>query len=76
MLGIAYVDNVDGVPNAKVQKAGGGFGIIAGFIAWWNMLAGLADRSNSLFLVPVLHFPWSEKGREARGKTKDLEKES
>ncbi len=22
--------------------------------------------SNSLFLIPVFHFPWSEKGREAR----------
>ena len=23
-------------------------------------------RSNSFFLIPVFHFPWSEKGREAR----------
>lgn len=22
--------------------------------------------SNSFFLIPVFHFPWSEKGREAR----------
>lgn len=23
-------------------------------------------NSNSFFLIPVFHFPWSEKGREAR----------
>lgn len=76
MLAISYIDNVDGVPNVKLQRAGGGFGIVAGFVAWWNMLAGIADRSNSLFLIPVLHFPWSDQGRAARGKTKDVEKEA
>lgn len=28
----------------------------------------MADSSNSFFLVPVVHFPWSVKGREKRGK--------
>jgi hypothetical protein len=27
------------------------------------------SNSNSFFLIPVVHFPWSEKGREARAKT-------
>jgi len=30
------------------------------------MLAGLADPSNTFFIIPVFHFPWSEKGREMR----------
>jgi len=73
-LGSAYCLNTDGVPVASLQKAGGAFGIVEAFIAWWNMLAGIADSSNSFFLVPVLHFPWSEKGRAARGKVTDEEK--
>lgn len=72
MLATAYIDNstVAGVtaPNKSLNVAGGAFGIVAAFLAWWNMLAGIADKSNSLFLVPVAHFPWSEKGRERRGK--------
>ncbi|KAI6893546.1 Acetate permease [Hortaea werneckii] len=55
-----------GEPSVPLTRAGGAFGIVASFIAWWNMLAGIADPSNSLFLVPVFHFPWSEKGREQR----------
>lgn len=34
----------------------------------YNALAGIADPSNSFFLIPVAHFPWSDKGRERRGK--------
>ena len=34
----------------------------------YNALAGIADPSNSFFLIPVAHFPWSEKGRERRNK--------
>lgn len=79
MLGTGYIDNTTtaGVtsPNGSLIKAGGVFGIIAGFIAWWNMMAGIADKSNSFFLIPVLHFPWSEKGREKRrGSVVDPEK--
>ncbi|KFX88798.1 hypothetical protein O988_08901 [Pseudogymnoascus sp. VKM F-3808] len=48
-------------------KAGGVFGLLAAFLAWYNALAGIADTSNSFFIIPVAHFPWSEKGREARG---------
>ena len=31
-----------------------------------NGLANAIDNSNSFFLIPVFHFPWSEKGRENR----------
>jgi len=34
----------------------------------YNALAGIADPSNSFFIIPVAHFPWSEKGREMRQK--------
>ncbi|KAM7191914.1 GPR1/FUN34/yaaH family domain containing protein [Rhypophila sp. PSN 637] len=50
----------------KLNQAGGGFGMIAAFLAWYNAFAGIADSSNSFFLIPVFHFPWSEKGREQR----------
>ena len=75
-LGISYLDaqnHPDGLPNLAWQKAGGGLGIIAAFLAWYNMLAGLLDPGNSFFLVPVIHFPWSEKGREDRKKAKQDE---
>lgn len=55
-----------------LQKAGGFFGFLAAFMAWYNALAGLQDSSNSWFMVPVIHFPWSEKGQEIR-KTKSAE---
>jgi len=55
--------------NTPVVKGGGYFGLFAAFLAWYNALAGIADTSNSFFLIPVAHFPWSEKGREARAKT-------
>ncbi|CAJ2500170.1 Uu.00g030230.m01.CDS01 [Anthostomella pinea] len=55
--------------SKTLQQAGGGFGLLAAFLAWYNAFAGIADPSNSFFLIPVFHFPWSEKGRESRGKT-------
>jgi len=68
MLGIGYLLNGSGAPNAGCIKAGGVFGILAAFLAWYNALAGIADPSNSFFLIPVAHFPWSDKGRERRQK--------
>lgn len=72
MLGIGYLLGL----NTSCIKAGGVFGLLAAFLAWYNALAGIADSSNSFFVIPVAHFPWSEKGRqlrkeaaEARGET-------
>ncbi|OJD09926.1 hypothetical protein AJ78_08854 [Emergomyces pasteurianus Ep9510] len=56
-------------PDPTLIKAGGGFGIICAFLAWYNALAGIADTSNSFFIIPVMHFPWSAKALEARQKT-------
>jgi len=68
MLGIGYLQNTGGVPNSACIKAGGLFGLLAAFWAWYNAAAGIMDSTNSFFLLPVIHFPWSEKGRERRGK--------
>ncbi|KAL4815824.1 acetate permease A [Aspergillus spinulosporus] len=70
LLGVGYIQRNDaGEPNPPVIKAGGFFGLLAAFAAWYNALAGIADSSNSFFIVPVAHFPWSPTGRARREKT-------
>lgn len=62
------------MPNQPVLTAGGLFALLAAFLAWYCSLAGIADTSNSFFIVPVYHFPWSEKGRaSARQAAEDAE---
>ena len=69
LLGIAYLHRTPaGTPNTTIEKAGGFFALLSAFMAWYNALAGIADDSNSFFIVPVVHFPWSAKGLEMRGK--------
>jgi len=46
MLGIGYLQAGSAGPQAQCIKAGGGFGILAAFLAWYNALAGIADSSN------------------------------
>ncbi|BDD56250.1 hypothetical protein MAP00_001724 [Monascus purpureus] len=71
LLAIGYLHHdIQGNPNTKVIKAGGFFGLFTSFIAWYNVLAGIADTSNSFFIIPVLHFPWSATGRVVRKKGK------
>nr|POE77659.1 acetate permease a [Quercus suber] len=59
-LGLGYLYNTAGAPDEALIKTGGAFGIIAAFAAWYNALAGIADTSNSFFIIPVAHFPWGE----------------
>ncbi|KAL9578603.1 MAG: hypothetical protein Q9212_005609 [Teloschistes hypoglaucus] len=67
LLGIGYLQrNAENKPNPPVIKAGGFFGLLAAFAAWYNAIAGIADDSNSFFVIPVAHFPWSVKGQEMR----------
>ncbi|RMZ80684.1 hypothetical protein DV738_g2724, partial [Chaetothyriales sp. CBS 135597] len=66
LLGIAYLQHDPAGPNTPCLRAGGVFGLLAAFIAWYNALAGLADSSNSFIIFPVVHFPWSAQGRPAR----------
>jgi len=54
MLGIGYLQNDSGEPQAQCIKAGGGFGILAAFLAWYNALAGMADSSNRLVVMTSL----------------------
>ncbi|EDU49980.1 Grp1-Fun34-YaaH domain containing protein [Pyrenophora tritici-repentis] len=68
LLGIGYLQADAAGPQSDCIVAGGAFGLMAAFAAWYNALAGLADSSNSFFVIPVAHFPWSEKGRERRNK--------
>ncbi|TKX21070.1 acetate permease A [Elsinoe australis] len=70
-LGVGHL--VSGAASGGLIKAGGVFGLLAAFLAWYNALAGLSDRSNSFFLIPVAHFPWSDKGRERRSKVDNTE---
>ncbi|KAF8541292.1 GPR1/FUN34/yaaH family-domain-containing protein [Trichophaea hybrida] len=51
----------DGHVHVGLSKAAGIMGLITAFFAWWNALAGMLETSNSFFMVPVMHFPWSEK---------------
>lgn len=70
-MGVGHL--VSGAASGGLIKAGGVFGLLAAFLAWYNALAGLSDRSNSFFLIPVAHFPWSDKGRERRSKVDNTE---
>ena len=46
MLGIGYLQYDEAGPNVACIKAGGWFGLMAAFLAWYNALAGIADSSN------------------------------
>ncbi|KAI4165601.1 MAG: hypothetical protein LQ346_009104, partial [Caloplaca aetnensis] len=53
MLGIGYLHpDAKNHPNPPIIKAGGFFGLLAAFLAWYNALAGMADDSNRC--VPIL----------------------
>ncbi|KAF9888643.1 hypothetical protein FE257_008401 [Aspergillus nanangensis] len=72
LLAIGYLHrDAEGNPNTKILKSGGFFTLLGSFLAWYNAFAGLADNSNSFFILPVLHFPWSEKGRQSRRERKE-----
>jgi len=58
----------DASTAASLGVTGGSFGLAAAFLAWYNMFAGMADNSNWFFTVPVIHFPWSDTVRAARGR--------
>jgi len=76
LLGIGYLQHDGAGPQSGCIIAGGAFGLMAAFLAWYNALAGIADSSNSFFVIPVAHFPWSDKGRERRNKVDNsLERE-
>ncbi|CCX31406.1 GPR1/FUN34/yaaH family-domain-containing protein [Pyronema domesticum] len=69
LLTIAHFKLEDGHVHVGLNKAAGIFGLITAFIAWWNALAGMLEKSNSFFTVPVMHFPWSEKVKAEKANT-------
>lgn len=66
LLGIAYLRPQAGAPNSACLKAGGLFGLLSAFAAWYNAFAGIADTSNSFLIAPVVHFPWSDTAKNRR----------
>lgn len=46
MLAIGYMQASPAKPMSGCIKAGGFFGLLAAFLAWYNALAGIADNSN------------------------------
>lgn len=47
LLGIGYLHrNGADLPNPPIIKAGGFFGLLTAFLAWYNALAGMMDDSN------------------------------
>ncbi|PLB39088.1 acetate uptake transporter family protein [Aspergillus candidus] len=74
LLGIGYIHrDAAGKPNPPVIMAGGFFGLMSAFTAWYNALAGIADNTNSFFIIPVAHFPWSPTARSRRQKKTERE---
>ncbi|KAI9754471.1 MAG: hypothetical protein M1815_005616 [Lichina confinis] len=67
-LAVGYLHNDHGLPREGWIKAGGWAGIFTAFCAWYGALAGLLDRTNSFFVLPVWPFPWSVQGREQAAK--------
>lgn len=72
LLAIGYITGGGTGTNVPWIKAGGYFALFAAFAAWYNALAGIADSSNSFFVIPVAHFPWSEKGRQRKEESKSM----
>jgi uncharacterized protein len=52
LLAIGYLQAKDGTPDAAVIKAGGVFGLLASFAAWYNAFAGIADDRYVPFASP------------------------
>lgn len=47
--------------STNCTKAGGVFGLITAFLAWYNAFAGLANRENSYFIVNPIRLPKLDK---------------
>lgn len=73
LLGVAHIQcSSHGAIPIAVQKAGGAFGILAAFSAWYNAFAGIYNPNNGFFIVPLGHFPWSPAIHIHRAKAKEV----
>ncbi|KAK9466035.1 GPR1/FUN34/yaaH family-domain-containing protein [Lipomyces arxii] len=60
LLGIGHLYYTeDGGANVPVTKAGGVFGLMAAFLAFYNAFAGLATKENSLIVIKGVPMPWN-----------------
>jgi len=53
LLGIGYLNADANGPQGDCIVAGGAFGLMAAFAAWYNALAGIADSSNRYAFGPL-----------------------
>lgn len=64
MLAIGHFEEAaPGKVNEPLIQAGGFFGLVAAFLAWYNAIAGIANESNSFFRCPLGPLPWANNGR-------------
>lgn len=66
LLTIAEFQAANGESFIGVKKAAGVFGLLIAVVGWWNAIAGITDKTNSFFIIPVIHFPWSAKPEEGQ----------
>jgi hypothetical protein len=60
LLGIGYLQNDGAHPQDGCIVAGGAFGLMAAFAAWYNALAGIADSSNRYVAVKAIVCGWGK----------------
>jgi succinate-acetate transporter protein len=53
LLAISHFNTIDNQVNIPIQKAGGIAGIISSMFAWWTASAGMINKENSFFTIPV-----------------------
>jgi succinate-acetate transporter protein len=71
LLAIAQLQLKNDATNVPVLKAGGFFGLLSAFTAWYCALAGLTQEGTSFIVFPLGHFPWSVEGRRLRAVVQD-----
>jgi uncharacterized protein len=47
--------------NVDLIKAGGVFGLVAAFLAWYKAMAHVWNPGNSFVTLPLGRFPWAER---------------
>jgi len=52
------------ITSPSCQKAGGAFGLLAAFTAWYCALAAMLTKENSFFVPPMGHFSWGPGGNK------------
>ncbi|KAF8441244.1 GPR1/FUN34/yaaH family-domain-containing protein [Terfezia claveryi] len=56
----------DGFPDPDLTHLSGVLGLITSATCWYNAMAGLLDKSNSFFTLPVFPFPWTKEAQQKK----------